>query len=423
MLSPLTNPVDVRGPATPAAPQFDLRRMPRFGVALFDNDRDMSSGWACEGEGTPFYFTSVNGLSSDTIWVTSLDWNEYKCRGQKQHNLRRVDYLRTSLGRIAADMGVRITGEFAEQGSALVSKVVTRAVQIAALTYGWEDPAAELREDTLYEDIRRTIVQAPKPQRHVGSALLSAHQSYSSPDWSNTFEEDSIHITLRYNRLEYAAKLLSMDVPDEGWTLVSGNRASELSLDRLLDPAHPCLVEATVELGGCDPDTATLASFGAQLGKRSGVRKWISQPELTWLSRHARVHVASALISRAPRPLPAAAKLPAAMTADPAFALSLSAGLVAESHIHALSATTYSRATKSSVATAWAVWIKALDRSLSFDLAHKVLRARFLPLGYGSGSVLVRCARKRLPELLEFAESNGIAHPSFYPIFQEHGLV
>jgi hypothetical protein len=149
----------------------------------------------------------------------------------------------------------------------------------------------------------------------------------------------------------------------------------------------------------------------------------VSQPELLWLSRHARVHVNSALICRASRALPDAARLPAALLQDPTFSLSISAGLVAESHVHALSSLTYNRVAKHQVATAWSVWLRALDRALCFDLAQKAFKAGFTPLNYGSGAVRVRVARPRLPELLDFALENGIAYPAFHPILQEHGIV
>jgi len=33
----------------------------------------------------------------------------------------------------------------------------------------------------------------------------------------------------------------------------------------------------------------------------------------------------------------------------------------------------------------------------------------------------VSLTKDRLPELLVFAEDNGVAHPSFHPLFVEHG--
>jgi len=399
----------------------DRRRVPHFGVALFDNPKEMSVGWACLAGESPVRFGSVHELSNDALWVTSLDWEEYRLRASKLSNLRRADYLRSSLTQIAGDLGRRISGEYARDSSPVLARVLQQAVLIAIGVYGWEEPASELREDTLADDIRRTIVQAPKPQRHLRSYMLSAHQSYSSPDWPPTFESDSFTLTLRYNRLEYARQVMANPVPDDAWTYIPANRASELTIETLMDPAHPSLVEATVELGRIEPGLAGLIAFGAQPGKRSGLRKWVSQPELAWLARHTRVNVSSALVSRSARPLPGTAQLPPALTSDPLFPLSISAGLIAECHWSALASPIYNRQQRSSDVSPWAVWLRAADRALSFELALKAHKAGFLVVGYGNGSVVIRLSRDRMQECLAFADDSGIAHPAFYPLFKEHG--
>jgi hypothetical protein len=380
-----THPVLVKASPRPAAApeQPVLQRAPRMGAAIFDNEREMGGGWACSSDGQPFYFASPTALPSDTLWVTSLDWNEYRQGAARMHNLRRVDYLKTAMSRIAADIGVRSDGEYARHASQVLGRVFQQATQIAMTLYGWED----------------AWPRGP----YVGN---------------------TISVTLRLNRLEYAHRLLSLPVPDEGWTLVyeAGNAGESASPERFLNPDKPCIVEATVELGMSDPDQATLASFGTEPGKRSvGARRWISQPELAWLHERVKVHVSTAYECHDKRYLPDSARLPRALTSDPLFALSISAGLVAESHFQAIASTVYSRQSKGYSASAWAVWMRAYDRGECFKLAQSALRAGFQPISYGSGAVTVSLTKDRLPELLEFAEENGVAHPSFHPLFVEHG--
>lgn len=395
--------------------------MPRFGVAIMDNERDFSAGWACSSDGEPFYFTSVNHLSNDAIWVASIDWGEYQSRGRQVHNVRRVDYLRTPIQRIAADMGVRADGQHGQQAAHALARVVQRCVCACATLYGWTDPAAQLKEDVLYEDLRRSIVQPPRSKPHVLPALSAAFQGSSSPAWPHSYEESSISVTLRFNRLHYARELLEVPVPDEGWTVALS--AEELRLDRLLDPERPSLVEATVEMGRSDPEIATLCAFGSYAGRRGTLRRWISQPELAWLTKHAQVQIQTAMVCRSARYLPQAAKLPAALNQDRLHALSLSAGLVAECHFFALASESYNRATRKKQVSAWAVWLRAHDRARCFDLAHAALKEGFVPLCYGNGSVTVRLPKHRLPWLLEFAMRHDVSYPNFHPYFVEHGLV
>jgi len=397
--------------------------IPKFGVALFDNPRDMSAGWACRAEESPFKFNSVAELSNDTMWVTNLDWNEYQQRAKKLSNLRRVDYLRSSLTSIAADLGSRIVGSFARESSAVLARVLRQAMLVAIHTYRWETPSSDLREDVLSDDIRRVLPHAPKPQPHTRAALLSAYQSYSAPEWAPTYEPDTISLTMRLNRLEYARRVMATLVPDDAWTYMPPEQACSMSIEDLLNPERPVLVEAAVELGDIDPDIATLVAFGAQTQRRTGLRKWISQPELTWLSRHAKVRVSSVLIAQSARPLPAKVDLPARLTSDPLFALSISAGLVAEAHWSSIASPVYNQAARSNEVSSWAVWVRAADRALSFSLALKAKEAGFRVQGYGNGSIVIRTARKDLNRCLAFADANEIAHPAFHPIFAEHGVV
>lgn len=396
--------------------------IPKFGVALFDNPRDMSAGWACRADESPFKFNSVSELSNDTMWVTSLAWEEYNYRAKKLNHLRRIDYLRTSLTAIAADLGRRLVGAYAMDSSAVLAKVLNQSMLIAIHTYRWDSPTSDLREDVLAKDILRILPPAPKPQQHTRAALMSAYQAYSTPDWAPMYEPDTITLTMRYNRLDYAQQITNTLVPDDAWTYVPPEQACRMNIDELLNPERPSLVEAVVELGDINPDISTLIAFGAGTTRRAGLRKWISQPELAWLSRHCKVRVSSALLSQGARPLPPGVVLPARLTSDPLFSLTISAGLVAEAHWTAIVSPVYNRALRNEDVSSWAVWLRAIDRSLSFSLALKAFEAGFRVTGYGNGSIVLKTTRSNLRACLKFADENNIAHPAFHQIFTEHGI-
>lgn len=395
--------------------------IPNFGVALFDNPNDMTAGWACRADESPFKFSGIAELSNDTLWVTNLSFDEYKNRAKKISHLRRSDYLRSSLTSIAADLGIRITGVFAREASVVLARVFRHSMLIAIHTYAWESPLTDLRGDTLSDDIRRYLPYATSAQPLTRAAFISAHQSYSMPEWGSFYEPDTVPLTMRYNRMDYAKQIMATMVPDDSWTYMPPGDACRMTINDLLNPDRPCMVEAAVELGTLNPDIAALISFGAQTARRSGIRKWISQPELSWLSRHATVRVSSVLYAQAAAPMPANLGLPERLTADPLFAMSLSAGLVAEAHWSAVAAPVYNRTSKSNDVSSRAVWLRAVDRALSFGLAQKAYEAGFRVSGYGNGSVFVRVARSRLHDCLKFADENNIAHPAFDAIFKENG--
>jgi hypothetical protein len=396
--------------------------MPKYGVALFDNTRDMSAGWACLAGGESFRISSVSDLSNDTVWVTNLDFNEYNERAKRSSHLRRVDFLRSSLQAVGSDLGMRVNGLYAQEAAPVLAGVIERCVHMAVRAYGWSAPTHDVRECVLYEDIRRTMPGLPKVQASTRAPFASAYQSYSVPLWGADYEDNIVVITLRYNRLDYARSMMDTLVPDDAWTYVPPETASKLTMEQWLDPAKPSLVEAAVELDSIDPGLASLVSFGAGTNKRAALRKWISQPELAWLSRHARVTVTSGLQSASAQHLPASVQLPALLTDDPFMKVSLSAGLLAESHWAAIAQPTWNRQARCEEQSAWGVWLRAADRAMSFKLALQAHQAGYRVLGYGHGSCAIRLQKMRLREALEFAEANNVSHPCFEPIFQEHGI-
>lgn len=400
-------------------------KLPRFGVAIFDNPKDPVGGWCCLSEGESFRFRQASDLASDCVWLCTVDGMEYSRRFAKMHHLRPAEYLRSNLKHIAADLGLHIDGEgrfgdVATVAAPKLAKVVHRAVMMAVQSYGWADPQQILRSDNLYEDIRKSLVMPPPVRPFLKAPLMSAYQSYSSPDWGNDYESDSITVTLRLNRLSYAKDIMLTPVPDGAWTYVD----SAIDIKDALDPEAPCLVEASIETSGMDPAVSSLVAFGAQPGRRTGLRSWLSQRELAWVSKYAKVSIVRAYRASSATLLPERMMLPEFLTTDPMFELSLSAGLVAESHWTAFCNPVFSsKAVDKREVSTWGVWLRAADRAMSFDLALAAHKAGFHVLGYGNGSAVVRLQRPRLPELLEFAMANKVAHPVFREIFEQNGLI
>jgi hypothetical protein len=406
-------------------------RLPRFGVVLFDESRD--SGWACLYGQEPFRFRQPQDLPNDCIWVCSLGQGEFRQRWGTMHHLRSADYV-SKLHHLAADYGLRVDGEgkfgqLAQKAASQLAPTIHRSLVIASQVYNWNDPASMLRKDSLSEDIRECLISPPPVKNHMRGPLAAAYQSYSSPSWGNFMgQKDSITLTLRYNRLDYARKLMSIQVPDGAWTKFGdeGDRKGRLQLEDFLNPDRPCIVNATVDFGSKDPEIAALCAYGSQPSSRGPLRAWISQPELLWLTEYATVHVTAAYVAPCGKPLPHNVQLPELLLSDPLFTLSIPAGLVAEAHWKAIGTPVYNPRSSSADKkdySVWSVWLRAWDRAHSFDLALKAHRADFYVTGYGNGAIVVRCPRDRLPALLDFCQDNEINHPAFQSIFAEHGLL
>lgn len=398
-------------------------KVPRVGVALFSNPNDLenSTGWYCASDGEPCWFTHLVDLPSEVLWVLDASHGEFTRVAKRHANLRQADFFRSSLRQIAADLGVRVNGDFHMEASRELARAAQSAVCVAASVYQWKNPLVDLCEPRLRTCIAKSIPKPPKAKHTHQEALASATQNYSSPPWTGMpLMMDSVMVTLRYNRVEYANRLLSIKVPDEGWTYVSD--ASGIAFDEFL--TRPCLARVLVEFNHPSVDLITLAAYGCSLGKsKQAIRQWVTQPELVWLSKLARIQVQEAFFSKSERDLPDDAKLPRMLTADPLFQHSMPTGLVAESHWSALTEATYNSASKESEVTCWGTWLRAHDRAMCFALAEKLLENRFHVGGYGNGSVLVRVPRSELMRLMEFSVDMGLAHPCFRPILIENGVL
>jgi hypothetical protein len=392
----------------------------RGGVVLFDNRKEMSAGWACANGGKPFRISNPAHLPNDVIWVCNADFDTFKLRQTRLHHLRRDDYFRTPLGQIAADLGLRAEGEYAMETCQKLAGVAHRAFTLAVTLYGKNNLPLAPREETLAEDIRKSLpaMRGLSDCDYLRTPLASAYQSYSSPNWSDKREAQGelVTVMLRANRMEYAKRLLSLPMPDEAWHYIPDPPAS-IGIDAWLDPKKPSLVEVQVMQ---HDEIGELISFGSQIGKRAGIRTWVSQPELRMLIQHTEVNVRSGFLCVASRLMPASYQLPAAMTSDPMVEMSYSAGLVAESHWHAMANPAWSRSRRDVETFPINAWQRAYDRASCFDKALAAHQAGFIVKGYGNGSLNVRVHRTQLHELLTFAAREGFAYPAFPTIFREH---
>lgn len=399
--------------------------VPRLGVAIFDEMR--KSGWAALADGEPFRFRAPSDLPTDCIWVCQIDATQFRDEFRGMAHLRPSDYL-SKLSYIASDLGYRIDGsgkfgELAREAVGVLAPTIHRSVVIAAQAYGWSNPAHWLKSNTLIEDVQKyltELVPVPPIKPYMRAPLAAAYQTYSSVGLVTGFHgQGAVKMTLRFNRLQYAQRIMATTLPGGGFSL----EEAQVSLDRALDPERPCLARVTVEFSQQDEELAALCAYGS-MPKRSVLRTWMCQEELAWISKFATVQVTGLCACEGTQPIPRSLQLPPALTADPVFELSIPVGLVAEAHWRALARDHYKATVEGKREyPPMGVWLRAADRAMCFQLALAAHRAGFRVSGYGNGSVSVDCDPQRLPALLDFAMENEVAHPVFKPVFREFGLL
>lgn len=396
---------------------------PKIGVVTFNNSTEPTSGAACVAPRAVSYFNRRTEIASDVIWISDAK------NAINAQNFRTANYLRSSLSQIASDLGVMLKGENTAEGLKCVAETVSRVRDIAAHAYPWVDFSSDWSHPDLATCIAKILPPTGEIIQAMESPLRQAHQAYSSvPDRGYPDGTGHTIYTLRANRLRYAQYICATKVPGSGWTSIPEGSRHNYSLDDYLDPANPSLVEASIEFstGLNEAVTPSLTAYGSSRAMgRQPLRKWISQPELAWLVQHANVHITSAFISESSESISERHALPSALTADPVYALSIAAGLVAECHWTGISSTTSVRRPGNSatvryvdVASSTSVWLRAADRAYCFAMAKIVAQKGFLVCGYGYGSVSFFGPKDNVPMIMDLAEELGTCHPCLAAVQQ-----
>lgn len=395
-------------------PTQTILRPPSFGVVTFHNTSSPTSGVACVASKPMNMFNRRSELASDVIWISDAP------AGAQAQNFRAPAYLRSSPSLIAADLGVSLKDTV--EGLPVVAETIGRVRDIAAHVYPWNDFSTDWSHNSFPTCIAKILPSTGEVVQGMESPLRQAYQAYSSvPDRVYPHGTAQTIYTLRVNRLRYGQYICGVNVPTSAWVCVPDVSRHNFTLDDFLDPNQPCLVEVSIEFstGLNEFVTPELTAFGssAPMG-RTPIRKWVSQPELAWLVQHANVHIMSAFMSQGSQKIEAVHALPAALTADPVYALSIAAGLVAECHWVGLSSPVSMRRAGNSatarfvdIVSPTAVWLRAADRAYCFAMAKMVAERGFSVTGYGYGCVSFFGPKNDVGMIMEMADELGTCHP------------
>lgn len=408
-----------RNGSNSAATSEVILRPPRIGVVTFNSKTVPTSGVACVAgdSGAVKPFERRNEIASDVIWVSDAR------DAVNAQNFRAGNYFRSTLKSIAEDLGVSLQGENTADGLRVVGETIGRARDILAHAYPWRDFSEDWSHRDVPSCISKILPSTGDILQNLESPLRQAYQAFSVvPDRGFPDGQAQAIFSLRANRLRYAQYICATRVPHGTWVTSTVQSAGALSLDFYLNPDRPCLVEVSLEFTTSlsDKIAPSLTAFGSSSAMgRAPIRKWVSQIELAWLVEHANVHVSSAYFCERPgMPLDAAHQLPAALTADPIYALSVAAGLVAECHWTALSSlSSIKRASPGAtaryvdLASPTAVWLRAADRAYCFEMAKIVAKRGYLVSSFGYGTVNFFGPKNNIQEIMDLSDQLGTCHP------------
>ena len=407
--------------AEPKPTPREVAEMLMVGIVLHDNRNTLAEGWAFLPGRAPFRVRGLFDLPNDAMWISSGDFQDFRKLGQAQlHHVRRTGYLGLKLSEIAQDFGIRIDGHHALEGGQALVIYVEHAVRMAVEVYNLDDPTRNLQDDTLVATIAKALPPAPPSKDMLRQKLAAAHQSWSSN--YTPYMDNSVRVRLRFNRMPYAEWLLSNPVPDAGWS----HALSDVGFEHdsvIAGTFPPTLIQAVVEFDGVPAELASLIAYGVGASRQRAKRTWMTDVEYRWVSRYARVHVKSYLVSSTCLPLPTGCQLPPGLSHDRLIKALPGSGIVSYIHCQALMSAKWSRLTGGNEVDLHSTWLRAHDRAICFEAALRMQQAGFPVSGYGNGSVIVNVDREKLVELEQAAIAMDFTMPRWNALLQEFGYV
>lgn len=391
------------------------------GIVLHDNRNTLAEGWAFLPHREPFRVRGLFDLPNDVLWISSGDFQDFRKLGlAQQHHVRRTGYLGLKLSEIAQDFGIRIDGHHALEGGKSLVVYVQHAVRMAVEVYGLDDPTRNLQDDTLVATIGKALPPPAPSKDMLLQKLAAAHQTWSSN--YTPFMDNSVRVRLRFNRMPYAEWLLSNPVPDSGWS----HALSDVGFDHeavMAGTFPPTLIQAVIEFDGVPAEVAALIAYGVGASRQRAKRTWMTDVEYRWVSRHARVHVKSYLVSPVCNPLPTGCQLPQGLAHDRLIKALPASGIVSYIHCQALMSAKWSRVSGENEYDVHSTWLRAHDRAVCFEAAYRMQQAGFRVSGYGNGSVIVNVDKDNLVGLEQAAIAMDFTMPRFNALLQEFGYV
>lgn len=386
-----------------------IRRAYVFGVAMFDSEDAALSGWFSVSGSLAQRFSAPHelpksivsdGRVTPLVWISNAGWQAYQDQFQSVGFMRPQAFFRISLLKMSSELGINLATCDMREVVATLSKVIGRSWSFTSKAWEGIIPL-ERMEDTLLSHLNVRDV----PDFAFLEPVMESSFQRNSAVTGYRYESGVARVALIPNRVRHVANILSYGIPSGAWAV----RKDINTIDKALSLDVPVFVECDVVWRGAP--LADLCAYGSlAFGKNNAVRQWVAAPELVFLAEHAtEIKITSAAVWEGFVFPP---QLPDLFFEDSFMALSYSAGIVADSFLDSLSAPRYSKKFRKNFHPVRAVWLRSVDRALSFAQAKLLSDEGLKVTQYGSGEVQVRAFPHEFKDVEQVAIECGFAFAS-----------
>lgn len=376
------------------------------GFAFFDDPtKTLNGGWFSRAGENAHRFQNVSELLPPTLWITNIDYNEFRNAGLVgAGHLRRPDWLKTTPRALCMEIGYPQNVVGNDRACQLLSEIYNRVNQIAWSLFPDMKPQATLARSLLSLARDKPVDDSVLRERRL---IESATQDRSVVP-QDAWEPELITVRFVPNRIEYFTHLLTTPVP-----VGKLEKIKKMKVEEFVMADEPLIAEVTL-----DHDASSLCAFGYQGSGAPLPRKAITQTEAIMLLDQTDITVDGVWRTGAMSPPPLFAHLPR-VDSTPFLSVSYSMGLLYEAMAFSLMEKSNDKRLDKADQYYYrqrACYLKSVDRTMSFALAKDLNEAGISRIySYGMGQVSARVIKDDLSYARELGAECGfmmMAHES-----------
>jgi len=397
----------------------------RFGVVIFDDDKDPGAGWAAAyGDREARRISGPDDLPTGTIWWTNMKYEFFfrKTETWRRSWLRHDKYMVVSHVDVLKEWGYDPKVVGADFVCMFVASLFHRVMTLAFDLVRKVEPRIRMDQvflgNTLRNDLRRLLPEQEFPKGEAASIMKSGQAFEEFTATGMRPMRDSRHITLRRPRILYAMEMLQTPIPLGPFEFMSRGELRAQSPDRVAwirDLDKPCMAEITVDR--MNQEIAPVYGFGNAADKdRRSLRSWVAHPEFIMLQRLSELDVKAAYVGREyasmMNDIPDVVK---EFLTDKYLECSWSVGVIAETIWRAAtlgeekSKVGTLREGEDKAQTSWqGAWIRAADKVSMFLVSLELAKMGYPVVSYGLGWVRAAVQEEMVRDLVNDALSLGL---------------
>ncbi|MFS1426446.1 hypothetical protein LMH73_004495 [Vibrio splendidus] len=388
----------------------------KIGVCWFDDTNIGSSGWRSVAGETAKRIVGINELESDVLWVTNLDYRQYKKLNlTRTPNIVDEQFFRSKISVLAQEVGIdddadvlcrKLSGilhgvhalgcqSFGMSEASLASYRYTNALQAALLTSGMRKQPIGGSSGKIAEAIRQSTqenqgmsgkfvprgskaVQFIFPRATYAKWLLSQDYPVNN-NWSPLKMKDSANTVIGY----------------EDGTKIKG---TDSVIGKLKELSETKVGVLQVSVLSVDESYANHSKFGA--GANNMIRRWATIPEIIEISKYSKISIMSGFCADGGK-----LELPNILIPDESE-YSLSKGILLENAWVALSSPVYVPGYNN--VSPLGAYMRAYDRIMCGRAAASFSNHGFIVGSYGTGRVIVYVRHGEEDMVRELAFKNNL---------------